>query len=253
MSASSSQAAAPPSSPRREEGGGTAAAISESVLSSVTPMVQRVDAGIQGALDSQAQLGQQIDRVASQLQTFLNASQLPSFAPYAQRLAEVRRRAAAANGLGEHEPRALALLAARTGRPPRRPAPGRRAPARAPSPKMLRVSRAARAKKILTAFSQADRRKRGVGANVTNGAPENAVLERYKRGRFAVRAHTADCPQGPSPSSLPALTSGGRCGTRADTDRQTRSEIDLWSFPSGTAHTVSLLVRPSFTYSYVLI
>ena len=61
-------------------------------------MVQRVDAGIQGALDSQAQLGQQIDRVASQLQTFLNASQLPSFAPYAQRLAEVRRRAAAANG-----------------------------------------------------------------------------------------------------------------------------------------------------------
>ena len=35
------------------------------------------------------------------------------------------------------------------------------------------------------------RRKKGGGSEpVTNGAPENAVLERYKRGRFAVRAHT---------------------------------------------------------------
>ena len=42
----------------------------------------------------------------------------------------------------------------------------------------------------MSCISQADG-KRGVGANVTNGAPENAVLERYKRGRFAVRAHTA--------------------------------------------------------------
>ena len=41
----------------------------------------------------------------------------------------------------------------------------------------------------MSCISQADG-KRGVGANVTNGAPENAVLERYKRGRFAVRAHT---------------------------------------------------------------
>ena len=72
-------------------------AMSEGILSMVTPMVHKCDDAIQGALDSQAELSQQIDRVAAELQTFLSASQLPSFTPHVERLAEVRRRAGTAN------------------------------------------------------------------------------------------------------------------------------------------------------------
>ena len=60
------------------------------------PMVEATDSSITAAVDSQAKLSQQIDKVAGELQTFLAASQLPSFAPYAERLSEVRRRATAA-------------------------------------------------------------------------------------------------------------------------------------------------------------
>ena len=45
----------------------------------------------------------------------------------------------------------------------------------------------------LDIFDAKQTRKKGrVGANVTNGAPENAVLERYGRGRFAVPVHSDD-------------------------------------------------------------
>ena len=74
-----------------------ATAISDGLLSVLTPMVGKCDDGIRAVLASQAELSQQIDRVAAELQTFLGASQLPSFAPYAERLADVRRRVAAAN------------------------------------------------------------------------------------------------------------------------------------------------------------
>ena len=84
-------------------------ALSEGILSMVTPMVDKCDDAIQKALDSQADLSQQIDRVAGELQTFLSASQLPSFAPHVERLALVRRRAAAANN-------ALATIQARLSR-----------------------------------------------------------------------------------------------------------------------------------------
>ena len=50
------------------------------------------------------------------------------------------------------------------------------------------VARAAREKFFALSHKSKQTRKRGVGANVTNGAPENGVLERYERGRFAVRA-----------------------------------------------------------------
>ena len=72
-------------------------ALSEGILSMVAPMVEKTDDAIQQALDSQVHLSQQIDRVAAGLQDFLSASQLPSFAPEVQRLADVRRRAGAAN------------------------------------------------------------------------------------------------------------------------------------------------------------
>ena len=53
-------------------------------------------------------------------------------------------------------------------------------------------SRAQRAKKFFDVLSLSLKRsrhgKRGSRANVTNGAPENGVLERYERGRFAVVA-----------------------------------------------------------------
>ena len=74
-----------------------AAALSDGLLTVLTPMVDKVDVGIQQAVDSQAMLSQQIDRVAAELQSFLTTSQLPSFAPYAHRLAEVRRRTAVAS------------------------------------------------------------------------------------------------------------------------------------------------------------
>ena len=74
-----------------------AAALSDGLISMLTPMVDTVDASIQAAVDSQAKLSHQIDRVAAELQTFLSASQLPSFAPYAQRLTDVRRRTSATN------------------------------------------------------------------------------------------------------------------------------------------------------------
>ena len=61
-------------------------------------MVAKVDDGVQQALNSQAVLAQQIDRVAAELQVFLTASQIPSFSPHAQRLADVRKRVTAANG-----------------------------------------------------------------------------------------------------------------------------------------------------------
>ena len=75
-----------------------ASALSESILSLVTPMVEKTDMSIQAAIDSQAQLSQQIDRVASELQTFLSVSQLPSFDTHVNRLSEVRRRTANVSG-----------------------------------------------------------------------------------------------------------------------------------------------------------
>ena len=71
-------------------------AISDGLLTLLTPMVDKCDTGIQQALDSQVLLSQQIDRVATEIQGFLSASQLPSFAPHAHRLADVRRRSAVA-------------------------------------------------------------------------------------------------------------------------------------------------------------
>lgn len=84
-------------------------AFSDSLLSLCTPIIARTDDGIQQAINSQAVLSQQIDRVSAELQSFLTASQIPSFSPYAQRLAEVRRRVTAANGT-------LAQVQARLGR-----------------------------------------------------------------------------------------------------------------------------------------
>ena len=74
-----------------------AAALSDGLLQLVEPMVETCDSSIKQAVDSQAKLSQQLDRVAAELQAFLGASQLPSFAPYAQRLADVRRRANSAS------------------------------------------------------------------------------------------------------------------------------------------------------------
>jgi len=58
----------------------------------LTPMVARCDEGIQQALNSQAVLSQQLERVATQLQHFLGSSQLPSLSPHAQKLTDTRRR-----------------------------------------------------------------------------------------------------------------------------------------------------------------
>ena len=73
------------------------AALSDGLLSMLGPMVETCDSSIQAAVDSQAKVSQEIDKVAAELQGFLGSSQLPSFAPYAQRLSEVRRRANAAS------------------------------------------------------------------------------------------------------------------------------------------------------------
>lgn len=70
----------------------------ESLTSMVSPLVVKVDDGVQQALNSQAVLAQQIDRVAGELQSFLTGSQIPSFAPHAQRLQEIRKRVGVANG-----------------------------------------------------------------------------------------------------------------------------------------------------------
>ena len=70
----------------------------DSLSGMLRPMVAKVDDGVQQALNSQAVLAQQIDRVAAELQGFLTASQIPSFSPHAQRLADVRKRVTAANG-----------------------------------------------------------------------------------------------------------------------------------------------------------
>ena len=53
-----------------------ATALSDGLLTLLTPMVEKCDTGIQQALDSQALLSQQIDRVAAELQTFLCAGQV---------------------------------------------------------------------------------------------------------------------------------------------------------------------------------
>ena len=90
-SASSSSAASTPALP-------VATAISEGLQSVLTPMVDKCDDSIRAVLDSQAELSKQIDHVAAELQTFLGASQLPSFSPHAQRLADLRRRVAATSG-----------------------------------------------------------------------------------------------------------------------------------------------------------
>lgn len=74
-----------------------AAAFSDGLLSLLTPMVEKCDDSIQQTIDSQVALSQQIDRVASELQSFLSVSQLPSLAPHAHRLSEVRRRVTTAN------------------------------------------------------------------------------------------------------------------------------------------------------------
>lgn len=72
-------------------------ALADGLLTLLTPMVDKCDDGIERALKSQAMLSQEIDRVASELQSFLTASTLPSLAPHAQRLADIRRRVASAN------------------------------------------------------------------------------------------------------------------------------------------------------------
>lgn len=84
-------------------------ALADGMLSLLTPMVTKCDNHIQQTLDSQAALSQQLDRVAAELQAFLTASQLPSFAPHAQRLGDIRRRIAASVSM-------MAQVQARLGR-----------------------------------------------------------------------------------------------------------------------------------------
>ena len=95
MAASGSLAG--PSGAEAEKASATEGALADGLVSLLTPMVAKCDDGVQQALNSQAILSQQLDRVASELQTFLAASQIPSFSPQAQRLADVRRRVVAAN------------------------------------------------------------------------------------------------------------------------------------------------------------
>ncbi len=93
-------------------------ALCESLMGLLAPMVSKCDEGVQAALNSQAVLSAQIDRVALELQRFLSSSQLPSLSPYAQKLADMRRRVADANGtlvrvqerLGRVQARATHLL-----------------------------------------------------------------------------------------------------------------------------------------------
>ena len=75
----------------------TVDALTCSLVSLVDPIVCSCEQSIQKVIHSQAVLSQEVDRVASELQTFMNASALPSFAPHVQRLAEIRRRVIAAH------------------------------------------------------------------------------------------------------------------------------------------------------------
>jgi hypothetical protein len=93
--AASAPAAAPTDAPTEEIP--VATAVSHGLLSLLTPLVGRCDGAIRETLESQAALSREIDRVAAELEGFLGASQLPSFAPHAQRLADIRRRVAAAD------------------------------------------------------------------------------------------------------------------------------------------------------------
>ena len=84
----------------------------------------------------------------------------------------------------------------------------------------------------LDIFDAKQTRKKGrVGANVTNGAPENAVLERYGRGRFAVPVHSGRGPGSRNPmavgvphsprglcQTLPSTHGGPSCSGRTTRD-----------------------------------
>ena len=111
LEASSSSSGAEPRSIGAQAIEGEAAdAFSEGLMGLLTPLVHKCDEGVQAALDSQAALSQQIDRVAAELQTFLGSSQIPSFAPHAQKLQSVRRRIAATNGTLQQVQARLARL-----------------------------------------------------------------------------------------------------------------------------------------------
>lgn len=75
-----------------------AGALADRLTSTLDPMVAAVDDGIRLALESQAALSQQLDRVAGEIQTFLSVSELPSFSPHAARLADVRKRLGSTSG-----------------------------------------------------------------------------------------------------------------------------------------------------------
>mmetsp|Transcript_6631 Transcript_6631/g.13287 ORF Transcript_6631/g.13287 Transcript_6631/m.13287 type:complete len:148 (+) Transcript_6631:62-505(+) len=96
-SSSSSSGVGPPACDAAVESE-AADAFADGLMGLLTPLVSKCDEGVQQALDSQAALSQQIDRVAAELQTFLGSSQIPSFAPHAQKLQSVRRRIAVTNG-----------------------------------------------------------------------------------------------------------------------------------------------------------
>ena len=87
-----------------------AAQYTDSLTGVLSPMVAKCDDGIQQAVNSQAVLAQQIDRVASELQRFLSASHIPSFSPHAQRLQDIRKRVTSANGTLSHVQARLARI-----------------------------------------------------------------------------------------------------------------------------------------------
>lgn len=69
----------------------------EGLISLMRPMLAKCDQSVQETLHSQTILAHEVDRVASELHGFLSSSQIPSFSPHAQRLADVRKRVATAN------------------------------------------------------------------------------------------------------------------------------------------------------------
>jgi len=113
-------------------------AFTDGLMGLLSPLVHKCDEGVQQALDSQAALSEQIDRVrthsphmlqplsllqthprqnarssrqvAAELQKFLGSSQLPSFAPQAQKLQNVRRRVATCNATLQQVKARLARL-----------------------------------------------------------------------------------------------------------------------------------------------
>ena len=95
MSASSTDPAAPPAT--AAAGPSAADAVSEGLVDLLSPMVSACDGGIRSALDSQVALSQQLDRVSTELQTFLTKSQVPSFSTHATRVAELHKRVGAAS------------------------------------------------------------------------------------------------------------------------------------------------------------